>query len=181
MPREGMDAAQALSAPQATLMTTIAKGIFAHNLQWNFILIGVAIGVAVIIIDAVLKNATAGRMALPALAIGMGIYLPPSVNMPLIVGTILSWWIHRHMKKTRGEAGVAQAERRGTLFAAGLIVGESLVGVAMAMIIVASVTSGHSDAPLALPLENWETTAQFLGLAGFIIGLITFARRVVRK
>ena len=181
MPREGMDAAQALSAPQATLMTTIAKGIFAHNLQWNFILIGVAIGVAVIIIDAVLKKATAGRMALPALAIGMGIYLPPSVNMPLIVGTILSWWIHRHMKKTRGAAGVAQAERRGILFAAGLIVGESLVGVAMAMIIVASVTSGHSDAPLALPLENWETTAQFLGLAGFIIGLITFARRVIRK
>ena len=85
------------------------------------------------------------------------------------------------MKKTRGEAGVAQAERRGTLFAAGLIVGESLIGVAMAMIIVASVTSGHSDAPLALPLENWETTAQFLGLVGFIIGLITFARRVIRK
>ena len=181
MPREGMDAAQALSAPQATLMTTIAKGIFAHNLQWNFILIGVAIGVAVIIIDAVLKKASAGRMALPALAIGMGIYLPPTVNMPLIVGTILSWWIHRHMKKTRGEQGVALAERRGTLFAAGLIVGESLVGVVMAMIIVASITSGHSDAPLALPLDNWETIAKFLGLAGFIIGLITFAKRVLRK
>lgn len=112
LPRPDMDPNQALSAPQATLMTTIAKGIFAHNLQWNFILIGVAIGIAVIIIDAILKKSSAGRFTLPALAIGMGIYLPPSINMPLIIGTVLSWLIHRHMKKTRGEAGVTQAERR---------------------------------------------------------------------
>ena len=56
MPREGMDAAQALAAPQATLMTTIAQGIFSHNLQWDYIFTGVAIGVALIAVDFTLRN-----------------------------------------------------------------------------------------------------------------------------
>ncbi|QJQ52172.1 MULTISPECIES: OPT family oligopeptide transporter [Vitreoscilla] len=181
MPREGMDAAQALSAPQATLMTTISKGIFAHNLQWDFILMGVGIGIAVIIVDALLKKSSGGRLTLPALAIGMGIYLPPSINMPLIIGTVMSYLLHRHLKKTRGEAAFVKGERRGTLFAAGLIVGESLIGVAMAMIIVVSVTSGGSDAPMALQLANWDTMATVLGLAGFLAALALFVQRVLRK
>lgn len=181
MPREGMDATQALSAPQATLMTTISKGIFAHNLQWDFILIGVGIGIAVIILDTVLKKSSGGRLTLPALAIGMGIYLPPSINMPLIIGTVMSYLLHRYLKKNRGEAAFVKGERRGTLFAAGLIVGESLIGVAMAMIIVVSVTSGGSDAPMALQLANWDSMATLLGLAGFLAALALFVQRVLRK
>lgn len=181
MPREGMDATQALSAPQATLMTTISKGIFAHNLQWDFILIGVGIGIAVIILDIVLKKSSGGRLTLPALAIGMGIYLPPSINMPLIIGTMMSYLLHRYLKKNRGEAAFVKGERRGTLFAAGLIVGESLIGVAMAMIIVVSVTSGGSDAPMALQLANWDSMATLLGLAGFLAALALFVQRVLRK
>ena len=184
MPREGMDAAQALAAPQATLMTTIAQGIFAHNLQWTYIFTGVAIGVALIIADLVLKKSTAARLSLPPLAVGMGIYLPPSVNMPIIIGAVLAMILKNSVRKRYAhdaEGRLKKAERTGTLFAAGLIVGESLVGVVMAFIIAASVTNGGSDAPLSLNLENWQTAASWLGLAAFIAGIVIFAKRVLKS
>ena len=90
MPREGMDAAQALAAPQATLMATIASGIFAHNLEWVYIFTGIVIGAVLIVVDLVLKKSSGGKLALPVLAVGMGIYLPPSINMPIVAGAVLA-------------------------------------------------------------------------------------------
>ncbi|HGH7051873.1 TPA: OPT family oligopeptide transporter, partial [Neisseria meningitidis] len=167
MPREGMDAAQALAAPQATLMTTIASGIFAHNLEWVYIFTGIAIGAVLIAADLVLKKSSGGKLALPVLAVGMGIYLPPSVNMPIVAGAVLAA-VLKHIigKKAENREGrLKNADRIGTLFAAGLIVGESLIGVIMAFIIAFSVTNGGSDAPLALNLQNWDAAASWLGLA----------------
>ncbi|HEZ1443826.1 TPA: oligopeptide transporter, OPT family, partial [Neisseria meningitidis] len=146
MPREGMDAAQALAAPQATLMTTIASGIFAHNLEWVYIFTGIAIGAVLIAADLVLKKSSGGKLALPVLAVGMGIYLPPSVNMPIVAGAVLAA-VLKHIigKKAENREGrLKNADRIGTLFAAGLIVGESLIGVIMAFIIAFSVTNGGS-------------------------------------
>jgi len=182
MPREGMDAAQALAAPQATLMTTIASGIFAHNLEWAYIFTGIAIGAVLIVVDLVLKKSSGGKRALPVLAVGMGIYLPPSVTMPIVIGAVLAAVLKHIISKQaeNHEGRLKNAERIGTLFSAGLIVGESLVGVVMAFIIVFSVTNGGSDAPLALGLENWETTASWLGLAFFITGMVFFAQRVLK-
>lgn len=182
MPREGMDAAQALAAPQATLMTTIAQGIFSHNLQWDYIFTGVGIGVALIAVDFTLRKSSGGKRALPVLAVGMGIYLPPSVNMPIVIGAVLAAVLKSviaHRQENR-EGRLKNAERIGTLFSAGLIVGESLIGVIMAFIIAFSVTNGGSDAPLALNLENWDTAAKWLGLAFFVFGMFVFARRVLK-
>ena len=182
MPREGMDASQALAAPQATLMTTIANGIFRHDLQWNYIFTGMGIGVALIIVDVLLRRKEGANLSLPALAVGMGIYLPPSVNMPIVLGTLLAAWLRWRIRSRHGNnaAGpLKHAERTGTLFAAGLIVGESLVGVLLAFIIAFSVTSGGSEAPLALNLENWDTAAAWLGLAAFVAGALVLARRVL--
>ena len=182
MPREGMDASQALAAPQATLMTTIANGIFRHDLQWNYIFTGMGIGVALIIVDVLLRRKQGANLSLPALAVGMGIYLPPSVNMPIVLGTLLAAWLRKRIRSRHGNnaAGpLKRAERTGTLFAAGLIVGESLVGVLLAFIIAFSVTSGGSEAPLALNLENWDTAAAWLGLAAFVVGALVLARRVL--
>lgn len=182
MPREGMDAAQALAAPQATLMTTIASGIFAHNLEWVYIFTGIAIGAVLIVVDLVLKKSSGGKLALPVLAVGMGIYLPPSVNMPIVAGAVLAA-VLKHIigKKTENREGrLKNAERIGTLFSAGLIVGESLIGVIMAFIIAFSVTNGGSDAPLALNLENWDAAASWLGLAFFVTGMFFFAQRVLK-
>ena len=182
MPRAGMDAAQAMSAPQATLMKSITTGIFKHDLQWQYILSGVAIGVALIVVDVLLRKGSGGRKALPVLAVGMGIYLPPSINMPIIIGAFLAAFLRGRIRSRYGadsEKRVAAADRIGTLFAAGLIVGESLIGVILAFIIVVSVTNGGSDAPLAIPLSNWGTTAAWLGLAFFIGGMLIFARRTL--
>lgn len=185
MPRENMDAAQALAAPQATLMTTIAQGIFSGKLEWTYIFTGIGLGIALIITDNLLKRGSNGRLALPALAVGMGIYLPPSVNMPIVLGTVLSWLVARHLHRrvqAQGSDAAAlqkEADRRGTLFAAGLIVGESLVGVVLAFVIVASVTSGGSEAPLALNLANWDSAAEWLGLLVFAAGAVIFARRML--
>ncbi len=186
IPREGMDPSQVLSAPQATLMMTIANGIFSHNLEWGYIFFGIGLGVVFIIIDSLLKKSSNNRFALPALAVGMGIYLPPSVNAPIVVGAVLAWLINRHLDSYAKRTGknVAEmkknAERYGTLFAAGLIVGESLIGVLLAFIIAGSVTSGGSDAPLALSLENWGETADILGLMVFTAGIIIFTLRVLK-
>ena len=183
LPRPDMDASQALGAPQATLMTTIAKGIFAHNLNWDFILIGVLIGAVLIVADTLLRKTSAGKYSLPVLAVGMGIYLPPTINMPIFIGSVLAWWIKNHITKNSAaaqrERNLKLAERKGTLFAAGLIVGESLIGVIMAFIIAASVTTGGSDAPLALKLANWDNIAQWLGLLAFVLAIVILARRVL--
>ena len=186
MPRDTMDPSQALSAPQATLMMTIANGIFSGNLEWSYIFFGIGLGVILIIIDSILKKSSANRFALPALAVGMGIYLPPTVNAPIVIGATLSWLINRHIENYASRNGKdkeelkKKAERYGTLFASGLIVGESLIGVLLAFIIAASVTSGGSDAPLALELENWGSAAEIIGLLVFSTGAGIFALRVLK-
>lgn len=186
MPREGMDASQALSAPQATLMMTISNGIFSSNLEWSYIFTGIALGAILIVIDLILKKSSNGKYALPVLAVGMGIYLPPVVNAPLFVGALLAWFINRHIENYARQSGKdaeamkKKADRYGTLFAAGLIVGESLIGVLLAFIIAGSVTSGGSDAPLALELENWGDKAEILGLLVFVVGIWIYTKRVLK-
>jgi len=82
LPRPDMDPSQALSAPQATLMTTISQGIFTNKLEWTYILTGVVLGAVLITIDAFLKKVSNKVFGLPVIAVGIGIYLPPSINMP---------------------------------------------------------------------------------------------------
>lgn len=180
LPRPDMDPSQALSAPQATLMTAISQGIFTNKLEWTYILTGVGLGAVLITIDAFLKKVSNKVFSLPVIAVGIGIYLPPSINTPVIVGAFLAWIMARHIAKRGNKEVSAKAERFGTLFSAGLIVGESLMGVILAFIIAASVTTGGSEAPLSLNLENWDTIGEWLGLIVFIVGIVIFASRVLR-
>ena len=184
LPRPDMDPGQALAAPQATLMTAIATGIFTHRLNWTMILTGVALGAVLIAIDEMLRRRQqrhGGMARLPVLAVGIGIYLPPTISSALVVGAVLSWWLlrtERRRAQARGDdvaLAVAHAERRGTLLASGLIVGESLVGVALAAVIG---LSGH-DAPLALAGDGFASTAQWLGLAVFVAVCVAFCRRIL--
>lgn len=181
MPRAGMDPSQALSAPQATLMLAIARGIFTHQLNWTMILIGMAVGVGLIVVDEILKR-TCKVARIPVLAVGIGIYLPPTVAAPIVVGALLAWLLERALRRRAAAAGkdyasfADAANRRGVLIASGLIVGESLVGVVMAAIIGAAGT----DAPLAIAGEEFARTASFLGLAVFALVAVLFWRRVMR-
>lgn len=180
LPRVGMDAAQALSAPQATLMTAIATGIFTHQLEWNMVIAGIIIGAVLIAIDWALKQ-RGGVARLPVLAVGIGIYLPPTISTVLVTGAVLAWVIEKILARRAQAAGVPVeryaevANRHGVLLASGLIVGESLVGVLMAAVIGAT----GNDAPLAIVGASFEGTAQWLGLIVFALVCWAFARRVL--
>ncbi|ANN66393.1 OPT family oligopeptide transporter [Bordetella bronchialis] len=179
LPRAGMDPSQVLSAPQATLMLAIVRGIFTHQLNWAMILIGMGVGVALIVVDQILKR-TCKVARMPVLAVGIGIYLPPTVSAPLVLGAVLSWLAARALQRRvaagqADRAAVERADRRGVLIASGLIVGESLVGVVMAAIIGAS----GREAPLAIAGPDFATAASWLGLAVFLAVAWLFLRRVL--
>ncbi|EAI2021568.1 oligopeptide transporter, OPT family [Campylobacter jejuni] len=183
MPREGMDASSALAAPQANLMSTIAQGIFHHNIEWGYMAFGVFVGILMIIIDKILKGTQ--KMSLPPLAVGIGIYLPPAVNIPLVIGGILKYIVMQHLtkkyaKNSHKEEKLASCEQRGTLFASGLIVGESIFGVIITGITVFSVSMGGSENPLALNLANFHDSELF-ALIFFVGVVLYFIKRIVKK
>ena len=125
LPRADMNPAEALAAPQASLMKAVAQGVFERNLPWGMIGIGMAVAVAVIIIDQVLK-ARGSRYRAPVLAVAVGIYLPIELTLPLAVGGALA------SLAMRGSAG-KPAGSKGLLLASGLIAGEALAGIALAI------------------------------------------------
>jgi putative OPT family oligopeptide transporter len=172
MANAAMDPGQALAAPQATLMAAIARGIFGHALDWTSVLIGIFGGIALILADAALRRARRG--SIPVLAVGIGLYLPPTVGVTLALGAILAWLIDLRLGR-RPDA--ERARRRGVLIASGFIVGESLVGVALAAVIGAS----GSQTPLAVVGDAFEGTASRLGLAVFAAAALWFAARVTKR
>jgi putative OPT family oligopeptide transporter len=135
-----------LIAPQATLMASVAKGMFGGHLPWGMIAIGAAIGVAVILWDQWLK-ARNSEFRAPVLAVAVGIYLPLELAVPIFLGGLIAWLVEKRLG-VHGESPEAErAKRNGMLFAAGLITGEALMGIFIAVPIV---TSGRADV-LALP------------------------------
>lgn len=183
MPRANMDASLALNAPQANLMSTIAKGIFNHNIEWNYILFGVGVGIIIVVIDKVLKKMS--KMSLPPLAVGIGIYLPPDVNIPLIIGGILKYCVMKYLKRkyknnSKKEEKIAACEQNGILFASGLIVGESIFGVIIAAITVFSVSMGGDENILALNFKNFHDSALFAFIF-FVAVILYFIKRIIKN
>ena len=136
-----------LPAPQATLMASVSKGLFGGQLPWDMIAIGALIGVAIIVLDETLK-ARGSSFRTPVLAAAVGIYLPLELMTPIVIGGVIAHLVERHLRR-RGtdQAGLERANRKGLLFAAGVITGEALMGIGIAIPIV---TSGRADV-LALP------------------------------
>ncbi len=136
----------ALAAPQATLMASVAKGIFGGHLPWGMIGIGALIGAAIIVVDQYLKARKAPFHA-PVLAVAVGIYLPLELSVPIFIGGLIAHFAEQKLG-IHGEGPEAErAKQNGILFAAGLITGESLMGIFIAIPIVAA---GSADV-LALP------------------------------
>ncbi len=136
MPRPGMDPSESLAAPQATLMSSVADGVFQRDLPWTMIWIGAAIAVGIILWDQWLKARGADFRA-PVLAVAVGIYLPIELSVPIFIGGIVAWAASRTVAKRRGTEAADEAHtvesRRGLLFASGLITGEALVGIFLAI------------------------------------------------
>jgi putative OPT family oligopeptide transporter len=148
-----------LNAPQATLMASVAQGLFGGKLPWDMITAGGVIGAIVIVIDNILK-AKGTTFRIPVLAAAIGIYLPLEVMLPIFLGGVLSYLVERrHGMVGAGEEVRDRLHRPGTLFSAGLITGEALMGIAIAVPIV---LSERADV-LALP-ERFHF-GQLAGLA----------------
>jgi putative OPT family oligopeptide transporter len=152
-----------LLAPQATMMAAVSTGLFGGRLPLGIIGAGVAIGAAVIGVDEWLRRRTRGLRA-PVLAVAVGIYLPLEISVPVFLGGMLSLLVTRRRARSSGHGQPEGAASRGMLFAAGMIAGESLTGVALAIPIVAS---GRAD---VLGLPHWlrldsRPAGEWLGLA----------------
>lgn len=161
----------ALAAPQAALISSLAKGVLGGDIQWNLIGWGAALGVGLIVVDEVLRAGK--KMCLPPLCVGMGIYLPMALTLLIPVGALLGWVYERWAEK---QANPEFTKRMGVLAATGLIVGESLLGVAFA----GAVAFTGSDAPLAVVGADFEHTARWIGVVLFAGG-IALLYRVARR
>jgi len=148
-----------LQAPQATLMASVAQGLFGGKLPWDMIAAGGVIGAIVIAFDGWLKSRNS-TFRVPVLAAAIGIYLPLELMVPIFLGGLLAHFVEkRHgIVGTHDEALRDRVHRPGVLFSAGLITGEALMGIAIAIPIV---VSERADV-LALP-EQFHF-GQFVGL-----------------
>jgi putative OPT family oligopeptide transporter len=168
----GVNPARALAAPQATLISALARGVIQGDLDWNLIGSGILIGVGIILLDIVVRKVS--RASLPPLAVGLGIYLPTETTLMIVVGAIVGWAYDRRAART---ANPERSRQLGVLMASGLIVGESLVGVLLAAIVVFS----GKAAPLALVGDGFAEAAVWVGGIVFvatIIALYSWLNRV---
>ena len=151
-----------LAAPQATLISTIASGVISHDLPWGLIGIGGLLGAALVVVDELLRRG--GRYSLPPLGAALAIYLPSSVTAPVIAGAFAGWAYDRYVSgRPNGEV----AKRLGVLLVSGYIVGDSLLNVANAGLIVAT----GNPAPLALVPEDFAPGKLLAGAVYALLAL----------
>jgi putative OPT family oligopeptide transporter len=124
-----------LLAPQANLMASVAKGIFGGELPWTMIGVGAGIGAAIIALDVFLKSRNISFRT-PVLACAVGIYLPIELTVPIFAGGLLTHLVERALNPGDAEGERERIHQKGTLFAAGLITGEALMGIFIAIPIV---------------------------------------------
>ena len=166
-------AAQPLPAPQATLISALAKGVVGGKLDWHLIGTGALLGAAIVAVDEILRTK---RLALPPLAVGLGIYLPPSTTAPVVLGAVLGWAYNRWAAR---QPQADRARQLGVLVASGLIVGESLFGVFLAGLIV---FSGNAS-PLGIAGDAFAPFANAIGAVAFLLALgalFTWVQRLSR-
>ena len=164
----------ALPAPQAGLISALAQGVIKNNIDWSLIEIGAGIGVVMILIDELLRRNTKSAHLSP-LAVGLGIYLPTSSTLMIVVGALVGAWFNRRAERVPRAEAIKQL---GVLLASGLIVGESLLGVIYSFVVVFS--GRHT--PIALVGASFASAATWLGGAAFaavVFGLYRWVERLV--
>jgi putative OPT family oligopeptide transporter len=145
--------AHPLSAPQATLMASLTQSVFGSGLPWNLVLLGIAVGIVVILIDR-RQELRGAVFRMPVLGVALGIYLPFKLSAAIFAGGIIAALVRR--QASPGE----ELPRRGLLCAAGLITGEALMGILLALpIALSTIWPSISADPFKLfetpPLGVW--------------------------
>jgi putative OPT family oligopeptide transporter len=161
-----------LSAPQATLMASVARGMFGGHLPWTLVWVGVAIGAVIIAIDEVQKK-RGSSFRVPVLAAAVGIYLPMEYTAPIFIGGFITYLVERAHGKVADTHEAEKIHRKGVLFSAGLITGEALVGILMALPIVISKRADVLALPQSIQLGEWVGLLWFcvVGYILYVIGL----------
>lgn len=166
MPRPHMSPAQMLPAPQAGLMAAIGQGFVTHQLPWTMLIVGGVIGIVGIFIDEYLRRK---NLRLPVLALGLGIYLPPEIITPTVIGGLIHFLANRALakrgdktsdEKIDSETFAHESRQSGILLACGLVAGAALMGVILA---IPFVIKGSSDA-LKLVSNNFQHIAEILSI-----------------
>ena len=153
---------KALSSPQANLMASVARGVFEGGLPWGFLIIGMVAAVGIIALDQYLQ-AKKYPFRVPILAVAIGFYLPFQLSVPIFVGGLISVAVARFHKRNNSDTAAKEAaERRGLLMASGLITGEAIMGILVAIPIVILKQRG-----IEMPL--WEGKIPFGGLIGVVL------------
>lgn len=149
-----------LPAAQATLMKMIVEGVMGGNLPWNLIFVGVFIGIVVEI------------LGIPVLPFAVGLYLPIHLSVPMMIGGAIRWIIEK--KKDMDEAKKKSVVEDGVLFSSGLIAGEGLIGILLAVFAIIPMKGGSSN--LGEILGNFGSQT-FLNsnLGGIVFFLILIA------
>ncbi len=128
----GTGGAEALRAPQATLFASIARALFENTgLPWNMVIMGAGIAVGLIVLDEFLRIKQMPFRAY-VMPVAVGIYLPMSLSVPILVGGLASYWLRRTTSK-RGAGFAEAAENRSILLSSGLIAGEAVAGILIAV------------------------------------------------
>jgi len=161
-----------LTAPQATLMQSVAEGIFGAGLPWGLVYIGAGIGIAIIVGDQILK-AKGSSFRMPVLAVAVGLYLPFELDSSIFVGGVLAWILSR---STKSSANKERADNAGLLLASGLITGEALMGILIAFTIVGAMNAGYEKDFM----EIIANPSSLVGLLLFAV-IIVFVYRVVKS
>ena len=156
-----------LLAPQANLMASVAKGIFGGELPWTMIGIGALIGAAIIIVDEVLKKSGAAWRA-PVLACAVGIYLPIELSVPIFAGGLVAHLVERKFAPGEAEGDRERLHQKGTLFSAGLITGEALMGIIIAIPIVVLESADVLALPEAMHFGGWLGLAMLTAVGVFL-------------
>lgn len=177
-PRPGMNPSQMLAAPQSGLMAAIAQGLQLHGeLPWGMITLGCLLAIIICVIDEYLRLK---KRSLPALAVGLGIYLPPGVILPIVVGGFVSYLVRRKLYRgiqtTEQRERAHEKEQNGVLLACGLVAGAALMGVGLA---IPFVIAGDSNA-LRVVGDGFTPIANLFGILT-ILGLCYWLYRVCQK
>ena len=143
---------QSLPAPQATLMSTIIKGLLSQDLPWGLVFVGIFISV------------TLELCGIHSLSFAVGSYLPIATTAPIFAGGLVRWWVER-------KTGVAEESEvgSGTLFSSGLIAGGSLAGILYAALFGNGIIPEADGADALAPIPFLHD-----GTSGVIAGALLF-------
>jgi putative OPT family oligopeptide transporter len=154
---------EALPAPKAMLMKIIVEGLMQGNLPWELIIMGAALAI------------TIEFLGINSLTVAVGFYLPISISAPIMVGGIVRWLTTRFSKTEAEKQG---REEAGTLFASGLIAGEALLSVVVALLIVPGIIDPEAPFKVESQLLPLLLFLALVGLLGFVA--VKFANKNVK-